>query len=84
MILNEPQKSSSGITMYGYHSKFEILRVDDDKAKIVAIGIEPTELKQGDAVFYGITGSFWQVDSIEDIHDNVIEATVSRFKNLSL
>jgi hypothetical protein len=84
MILNEPQQSISGTTMYGYHSKFEILRVDDDKANIVAIGIKPTELNVGDAVFYGITGSFWQVEKINGIRGNVVDVNVTRFKNLNL
>jgi hypothetical protein len=84
MITNAPQTTESGINIYGYHSNFEILRVDDKKATIFSTNIDPKQLRIGDAVFYGLSGSYWEVVEILSIRDNVVDAKVKRFKNLPI
>lgn len=74
MTTRNPVKHKTGAHIYGFHSNFEVLRVDQNIAKIVAINISPSELKIGDFVFFGTYGTFHMIDSIVSIKGDIITA----------
>lgn len=79
MVIRKPSKTKSGATVYGWHSNFEILRIDGDVASIVSLEISPNDLHVGDIVFYGITGKLYKVMNILSIGSASIKATISTY-----
>lgn len=80
MVINSPIKTNQGITIYGFHTNFEILRIDNGVARIVSLRDDPEWLCCEDVLFYGLNGVYYKVDHIKSVDGNVIIADVSLFK----
>lgn len=79
MIIREPLKTKNGTTIYGYHSNFEVLRVDNNRAIVASMDTRPENLKIGDVVFYGTYSTYWRIDKINELRERACDCTVSIF-----